>query len=203
MNLWDAQYERGDGLRFWPNEDLVRFIGRHYGMVELARPEKVLEIGCGNGANLWFLAELGFDVTGLDSSWKALQLADQRLCDRDLSASLHYGDMREMKYESDSFDLVADVMAMQHLELEDHLPVYREIIRVLKPGGRVFSYHLAEGSDYQRIFPTSGPACLIRQQVLRQQLEKAGFTQINMEQTSRTYESGSLLAVYHVVEAQR
>ncbi len=39
---------------------------------------KILEIGCGTGKNAYFLANLGYDVTAIDMSERAIELASER-----------------------------------------------------------------------------------------------------------------------------
>lgn len=39
---------------------------------------RILEIGCGTGGNAYFLANLGYDVTAIDLSEKAIELASER-----------------------------------------------------------------------------------------------------------------------------
>ena len=53
---------------------------------------KVLEIGCGTGSNIWFLAREGFDVFGLDGSQTAILKTREKLDREQLSAELNVGD---------------------------------------------------------------------------------------------------------------
>ena len=53
---------------------------------------RVLELGCGSGANLWMMAKEGLQVHGLDASSTALKLAKQHIEDKwGISAELKHG----------------------------------------------------------------------------------------------------------------
>jgi hypothetical protein len=53
--------------RRYPNEELVRFLARHFFPIPCAERAAVpiLEVGCGSGANLWMIAREGFAAHGL------------------------------------------------------------------------------------------------------------------------------------------
>ena len=75
MNEWDRQYRSNDGFRRWPWEAVVACVSRRYAAVprEERRGIRMLDLGCGAGGNLFFLASEGFRAVGLDSSQEALR----------------------------------------------------------------------------------------------------------------------------------
>lgn len=155
---WDEQYKAGQG-RYFPAEELVRFLGRTYGPVTGLGGGGLtaIEIGCGVGGNIRALAEWGFFTYGLDISQESLKLArkyaeEKRFSDWVMYLSYHapYG----LNFPANSTNLVIDVQTIQHLNAEDHVRMYQEIYRVLAPGGKFFSIHwVGEGKDREEIFP--------------------------------------------------
>ena len=143
--FYDFSY-REAGLtaqRRFPNEELIRFLGMNFGDVPaLNRLElKVLEVGCGSGANLWAIAREGFATHGLDISNEALHLCGQVLEDWGASAKLKLGSMEELPYDDRSFDLIVDIFSSNCLNERAFNNFLGETGRVLKQGGRLFSYH--------------------------------------------------------------
>src|SRR5271169_3438705 len=53
---------------------------------------RVLDIGCGTGEHALMVAELGLDVTGIDSSPRAIALAKQKAKERNLAPRFLMGD---------------------------------------------------------------------------------------------------------------
>ena len=64
--VWDEIYQRNEQISVWPWSDLVRIVMRH------ARPTindyKVVELGCGAGANIPFFLSLGVDYYSVEVS---------------------------------------------------------------------------------------------------------------------------------------
>ena len=75
--------------RKYPNEELCRFIGRRFSHLSIAERQKmrVLEVGCGSGANLRMLAEEYFQVIGIDISLEGIEVARTFIDQLGLSAS--------------------------------------------------------------------------------------------------------------------
>ena len=83
LDHWDEKFQSGSWGKY-PNEDLIRFVCGDFSKNRIERP-KVLEIGSGTGANLWFLQNEGLDVSGIDSSKTGIKIL-QKL---DLNGQVH------------------------------------------------------------------------------------------------------------------
>src|ERR1700761_494156 len=99
--------------------------------VDLEPGQLVLDIGCGVGAFLRLITELGARPHGLDASEALLEIARQRLP----HAHLRIGDMEALPYEDDTFDLVTGFNAF--FFANDIVAAMREAGRVAKPGAAV------------------------------------------------------------------
>jgi demethylmenaquinone methyltransferase/2-methoxy-6-polyprenyl-1,4-benzoquinol methylase len=100
-----------------------------------------LDIGCGIGLQSTLLAEAtapNGHVTGLDSSAELLDYARSKIAASSLvdRISFKQGDMHSLPFPDDSFDWVwsADCVGYPTGDLRSTL---KEIVRVVKPGGRV------------------------------------------------------------------
>jgi SAM-dependent methyltransferase len=100
-----------DAQRRYPNEELCRFMGRHYFPIPLEerRNVRILEVGCGSGANLWMIAREGFDAHGLDLSEEAIRLSARMLQHYKTKAILSIGDMTACPFPDEYFDAVVDI----------------------------------------------------------------------------------------------
>ncbi|UOX89999.1 class I SAM-dependent methyltransferase [Amycolatopsis sp. FBCC-B4732] len=99
--------------------------------------DEVLDLGCGTGRFTIPLAESGAVVTGLDLSPGMLAVARAKLGERGLRADLREGDMADLPFPDACFDVVTSMLALMHIPIPDRPRVFREVHRVLKPGGRM------------------------------------------------------------------
>lgn len=88
---------------------------------------RVLDVGCGTGANFEVLGPFGI-VLGVDRSWTALQFAAAR---RD--SVLSQADALHLPFRTNTFDVVTGLDLLEHLP--DDSAALQEMRRVLKPGG--------------------------------------------------------------------
>ena len=91
----------------------------------------VLDIGCGVGAFLRLVADRGARPFGLDASHALIELASKRIPDADLRV----GEMEDLPYEDDTFDLVTGFTSF--FFANDIVAALREAARVAKPGAPV------------------------------------------------------------------
>lgn len=92
---------------------------------------RILDVGCGTGANLEMLANFG-DAEGVDVSDDALEFC------RAKGLKTHKGLAEKLPFEDESFDLVTALDVVEHLD--DDVSGLKEMNRVLKKGGRTLIF---------------------------------------------------------------
>jgi SAM-dependent methyltransferase len=93
--------------------------------------QRVLDIGCGTGAFLRLVAERGAVPYGLDASEALIEIARERVPEADLRV----GEMEQLPYDDDTFDLVTGFNAF--FFAADLVAALRESGRVAKPAAPV------------------------------------------------------------------
>jgi SAM-dependent methyltransferase len=93
---------------------------------------RILDVGCGTGANLKVLAGYG-KAEGVDISPQAVDFCRERGLD-----SVKLGAIEQLPYDSDSFELVTALDVVEHLD--DDVAGLREMRRVLRREGRILVF---------------------------------------------------------------
>jgi SAM-dependent methyltransferase len=128
----DDEYAN-DTYRWWhlsePSPELLDAVADGW----IAPPGRVLDLGCGLGVDLGVLAGLGFETVGVDLSSVAIDRA--RASQPELEFVV--GDVRDVPFETGSFDLLLDRGCLHYLSTADRPTYEREAWRVLRPGGRL------------------------------------------------------------------
>jgi len=96
------------------------------------KTRRILDVGCGTGANLKMLAAYG-KAEGVDISPQAVDFCHERGLD-----SVKLGAIEQLPYESDSFELVTALDVIEHLD--DDIAGLREMRRVLCRDGRLLVF---------------------------------------------------------------
>lgn len=101
-------------------------------------PEKgeILDVGCGAGSNLLFLAGEGFSVHGVDLSPGAVDAARTRARAAGRSIDVREGDVLALPFEEGRFDALVDNGCFHTISFSRRERYAKEICRVLKPEGR-------------------------------------------------------------------
>jgi SAM-dependent methyltransferase len=149
---WDPIWEEIFSQQDWghyPPEELIRFTARGFYRAPNRQEVKFLEIGCGQGANMWYLAREGFSAYGMDGSSTVIEKARTRLTGEGLNVDLRVGDALNIgsMYEGTSFDAVLDVGCMQCNRMGAVQQIVDQLYDLLKPDGRFFSVLMATGSS--------------------------------------------------------
>ena len=156
--------------------------------LELARAagvdstKRVLDVGSGVGGTSRCLArEFGCRVTGVDLTDEYCRAAEMLSARIGLAELVDYrqGDATHLPFPDRSFDIVwSEHVAMN---IPDKPKLYREMYRVLKPGGTLAIYDILAGPSGPVLFPvpwarTSESSFLATPDELRDVLEESGFT---------------------------
>ena len=154
--MWDNAWEKVFRENEWgkyPGESLIRFIARNFYKAKDRSAVKILEVGCGPGANLWYMLREGFSVVGIDGSRTAVQRALSRLeaeqqanVSEGGTFSVIEGDILDLPFADKTFDAVIDSEAVYANPYRDAQQMYREMARVAKPGGKCYSKMFADGT---------------------------------------------------------
>jgi SAM-dependent methyltransferase len=93
---------------------------------------RILDVGCGTGANLKMLSTLG-RAEGVDISAQAVDFCHERGL-----SSVKLGAIEDLPYADESFDIVTALDVVEHLD--DDVSGLREIRRVLGEDGRLLVF---------------------------------------------------------------
>lgn len=96
---------------------------------------RILDVGCGDGVLATRLAQDGARVTGLDASTEMIAAARRRAKARGVEVDLVEGDAGGLPFPAGHFDCVVSVATLCFVD--DPRPTVGDMVRVLKPGGRL------------------------------------------------------------------
>jgi ubiquinone/menaquinone biosynthesis C-methylase UbiE len=118
-----------------PVKDTAYPLEYAYHLLGDVRGQRLVDFGCGSGANSVLLTNRGAHVWGVDISEDLLRLAQRRLAvnNRAGGATFIAGSAHDLPFPDSSIDVVFGIAILHHLDLA---LVSREVRRVLKPGGR-------------------------------------------------------------------
>lgn len=102
----------------------------------------VLDIGCGGGETMWQLLKNNRvnSIMGIDYSLDAVQVAKKRNATfiRQKKAEVNQESVTALSFPDNHFDIILTVRS--HYFWEDHERAFAEIIRTLKPGGKMMVF---------------------------------------------------------------
>lgn len=83
---------------------------------------KILDVGCGEGVLVKRYKELGYNISGLDYNYT--------------SDLVKKGDITDIPYEDNSFDMIMCLDVIEHLNILDQEKAVSELARITKPEGQ-------------------------------------------------------------------
>jgi ubiquinone/menaquinone biosynthesis C-methylase UbiE len=116
-------------------EDSREYRHKLYEKVDLKNKKRILDVGCGTGAVTLDIALLSDgEVVGIDIDSEKLGEAKRALANIS-NVKLMEGDVLDLPFEDESFDLVAFNIVLMHVK--DQQKAMEEMVRVTQKGGYV------------------------------------------------------------------
>lgn len=152
---WDKVYSEQFMTMWYPNEDIIRFCARlirkrltHDRFDIKKEVDSVLDLGCGNGRHAVYFAREGFRAAGIDVSEHAIAWASDWAQREHLDIDFRVGDIANLPYPGESFDVVVSHGVLDHVPVEIAQRAVNEVRRVLRPKG-LFYCDLRCSDDFE------------------------------------------------------
>ncbi len=152
--IFNAIYLKTDGDVVDDQQVTAKEVDAFCDILKLQPNQRVLDVCCGQGPDSLELARRGItNVEGLDRSHYLIQKARAQAKKEGLNVKFKEGDARKLPYGTDSFDVVMILgNSFGYFEtIEDDMRVLKEVLRVLKPWGKLL-IDVADGEYLRRKF---------------------------------------------------
>lgn len=135
MKQWNEAYKKQGKIFLEPQEDMPKIatLFRKRGV------KRILDLGCGTGRHVVYLAKNNFNVYGFDIAEDGIKISKKWLDSQKLKAHLNIGSIYDtLPYEDNFFDAVVSTQTINHGKIQDIRRTISEIERILKPHGLIF-----------------------------------------------------------------
>jgi ubiquinone/menaquinone biosynthesis C-methylase UbiE len=132
---WDEVYHnRNQKSLPWelgkPRDGLINIVEKG-----LVPPDNALDLCCGTGTNPIYLAKKGFEVTALDISDKAVEIAKKKSNNEGVEILFLVADFLHLPLLKEQFNFIFDFGCFHHVKINDRTNFIEGIYRVLKYDG--------------------------------------------------------------------
>ena len=131
-NVVDYNKHYTDNSPIWGKSKLDIELKR---FLKLLNGKDVLDLGIGEGQNSIVLSELGYHVTGIDSSTQSLEICKRNCPNIELIQS----DIRNYNIEKNKYNLIMSRYVLHFLHKDDVFNVINNIKSNLMPNGLVYT----------------------------------------------------------------
>jgi cyclopropane fatty-acyl-phospholipid synthase-like methyltransferase len=125
-------------------------IGPRKELVELVesgriKPGRAIDLGSGTASNCIFLAQHGFDVTGVDYAEAAIELGRRRASEAGVQVKFIADDLTSLRHITGTFDLLVDYGTLDDLKPEARDLYLKNVVPLTRAGSRFLLY----GFEYE------------------------------------------------------
>lgn len=133
--LWQNLHKQGRFRPKYPAEIVVQFVFRNFTRDGKSR---VLDLGCGAGRHVYFMASENIDTYGIDISRDGIEYTKEILKYNGLNANLKVAGVDKIPFEDNYFDGIISYGVLYYCCIDEIKDAAKEIFRVLKPNGKAF-----------------------------------------------------------------
>ncbi|MFQ5943664.1 MAG: class I SAM-dependent methyltransferase [Anaerolineales bacterium] len=108
------------------------------------KPCRAIDLGCGTGANAIYLAQKGFETTGVDLAEAAIDKAKARAIDADVQVEFIVDDLTNLRHTSGRFDFLLDYGVLDDLRPSQRELYLQNMLTLTNPHSR----YLLWGFEY-------------------------------------------------------
>lgn len=169
LQVWEDIFQNQEWGKY-PHVGIIKFIAKNFYKYKDRKSIKVLELGAGTGANLWFCAREGFSVYALEGSDTAMEILIQRFKEENLQDNLietltgdYYTSLDSIT--DNSIDAIIDMESLYCNPFDKTKEIIKKSFEKLKSSGVMCSITFDQGTygifgeeiDYHAVIPTTGP----------------------------------------------
>jgi len=158
---WFSRGLRGIGMRYVFSRRGLWVINTPYRRIlsaaNITAQDRVLDLGCGIGNILIALAERTdfiHPAAGVDVSPDLIRIGEREIAKAGLRdrIGLEVAPATRLPFEDGAFDVVLTSHVLKHLDDEALLTSFREVVRVLRPGGRFLLWEFEKSARSALLF---------------------------------------------------
>jgi ubiquinone/menaquinone biosynthesis C-methylase UbiE len=158
---WFSRGLRGIGMRYVFSRRGLWVINTPYRRIlsaaNITAQDRVLDLGCGIGNILIALAERTefiHPAAGVDVSPDLIRIGEREIAQAGLRdrIGLEVAPATRLPFEDGAFDVVLTSLVLKHLDDEALLTSFREVVRVLRPGGRFLLWEFEKSARSALLF---------------------------------------------------
>lgn len=150
QNLWEEIFANKEWGKY-PSEPLIRFVAKNFYKAPNREQVQILELGIGGGANMLYMAQEGFSISGIEWAQGGIdqclaRLKKQNLMSylRDIKCGDYYDALDE--FEAQRFDAWIDSASLCCNDFDKTKAIIQKAMQKLKIGGKFLSITPAVGT---------------------------------------------------------
>lgn len=151
--LWETLHKQSRFRPKYPSEMVVQYVFRNF---KRDGQTKVLDLGCGAGRHLYFMANENLDAYGVDISADGVEYTNELLKAHNLKGEAVVGTIDNIPYEDEMFDGMISYGVLYYCDIKEIKQSCNEIYRVLKNDGKALivvrttdDYRYGQGTEIE------------------------------------------------------